>query len=57
MARVVLECTHEAIFDAGLNLEDFRGKRAAICVGAATFESEDVFYSNQDLRNTYCIVE
>lgn len=58
MCRLVLECTYEAILDAGLNLKDFHGKKVAVCVGVSTFESEHVFYSQYgNLEKSCCIVE
>lgn len=57
MCRMLMECTYEAILDAGLNVTDFRGTKTAICVGASTFENEDVFYSDKALDGTCCILQ
>lgn len=54
MCRMLLECTYEAIVDAGMHPSDFKGKRTAIIVGSSTFESEDIFYQNNLPKKTFC---
>lgn len=57
MCRIVLECTYEAILDAGMSPSDFEGKKTVIYIGASTFENENLFYSGEVPKGTCCIVE
>ncbi|XP_060865504.1 fatty acid synthase-like [Metopolophium dirhodum] len=41
--RILLEVTHEAIVDAGVNPQDIRGTRTGVYVGMMTNESSDYF--------------
>eukprot|EP00102_Acyrthosiphon_pisum_P027204 XP_016664414.1 PREDICTED: fatty acid synthase [Acyrthosiphon pisum] len=41
--RILLEVTHEAIVDAGVNPQDIRGTRTGVYVGMMTTESSDYF--------------
>uniref|UniRef100_W4VRN6 Fatty acid synthase n=1 Tax=Corethrella appendiculata TaxID=1370023 RepID=W4VRN6_9DIPT len=51
--RMLLECTHEAIVDAGFNPQELRGSRTGVYVGASTSEVEQYWCSTPELVNGY----
>lgn len=51
--RMLLECTYEAIIDAGINPQEIRGSRTGVYVGASGSETEQHWSSDPDLVNGY----
>jgi fatty acid synthase, animal type len=51
--RCLLECTHEAIVDAGYNPQDLQGSRTGVYVGVSTSEVEQYWCSDPSLVNGY----
>ncbi|XP_037959865.1 fatty acid synthase [Teleopsis dalmanni] len=51
--RMLLETTHEAIIDAGLNPVDLRGSRTGVYVGVSTSETEQYWTIDPDRVNGY----
>lgn len=51
--RMLLEVTHEAIFDAGINPAEVRGSRTGVYVGVSSSETEQHWTSDPDLVNGY----
>ncbi|KAL6440730.1 hypothetical protein ACFW04_003291 [Cataglyphis niger] len=54
--RMLLEITHEAIVDAGINPSTVRGSRTGVFVGVSSSESDDFWTRNPDLINGYGLV-
>ncbi|CAD7085952.1 unnamed protein product [Hermetia illucens] len=51
--RLLLETTHEAIIDAGVNPQDIRGSRTGVYIGVSSSETEQYWCSDPDLVNGY----
>ncbi|TMW45236.1 hypothetical protein DOY81_009684, partial [Sarcophaga bullata] len=51
--RLLLECTYEAIIDAGINPCEIRGSRTGVYVGVSNSEAEQYWTSDPDLVNGY----
>lgn len=51
--RQLLELTHEAIVDAGINPQELRGSRTGVFVGVSESESSDYWTSDPELINGY----
>lgn len=51
--RMLLECTYEAMIDAGVNPQDMRGTRTGVYIGVSTSESEQYWCSDPDVVNGY----
>ncbi|KAL6440734.1 hypothetical protein ACFW04_003291 [Cataglyphis niger] len=55
--RMLLEITHEAIVDAGINPSTVRGSRTGVFVGVSSSESDDFWTRNPDLINGLYILK
>ncbi|XP_017858729.1 PREDICTED: fatty acid synthase [Drosophila arizonae] len=53
LLRIMLELTHEAIIDAGLNPTDLRGSRTGVYIGVSTSETEQHWCCDPDRVNGY----
>ncbi|KAH8325813.1 hypothetical protein KR067_008335, partial [Drosophila pandora] len=53
LLRMLLELTHEAIIDAGLNPSDLRGSRTGVYIGVSNSETEQHWCSDPDRVNGY----
>ncbi|XP_038206276.1 fatty acid synthase-like [Zerene cesonia] len=53
--RLLLEITHEAIVDAGLNPAELRGSRTGVFVGVSNSETEELWTSDPDKINGYAL--
>jgi len=53
LLRMLLELTHEAIIDAGLNPSDLRGSRTGVYIGVSNSETEQHWCSDADRVNGY----
>ncbi|XP_062142806.1 fatty acid synthase [Drosophila sulfurigaster albostrigata] len=53
LLRMMLELTHEAIIDAGLNPTDLRGSRTGVYIGVSTSETEQHWCCDPDRVNGY----
>lgn len=51
--RMLLETTHEAIIDAGVNPQDLRGSRTGVYIGVSNAESEQYWCKDPDVVNGY----
>ncbi|XP_050427979.1 fatty acid synthase-like [Adelges cooleyi] len=51
--RILLEVTHEAIMDAGVNPQDIRGTKTGVYVGMMTTESADYFERTPEKMTGY----
>lgn len=51
--RMLLECTYEAIIDAGINPQDIRGSRTGVYVGVSNSDSEEFWCRDPDVVNGY----
>ncbi|XP_050089071.1 fatty acid synthase [Anopheles aquasalis] len=51
--RMLLECTHEAIVDAGINPQEIRGSRTGVYIGCSNSETEQHWCADPDLVNGY----
>ncbi|XP_043288036.1 fatty acid synthase [Venturia canescens] len=51
--RLLLECTHEAIIDAGINPVDLRGSRTGVFIGVSDSESDEYWTADPDKVNGY----
>uniref|UniRef100_A0AAG5DUW7 Fatty acid synthase n=1 Tax=Anopheles atroparvus TaxID=41427 RepID=A0AAG5DUW7_ANOAO len=51
--RMLLECTHEAIIDAGINPQEIRGSRTGVYIGCSNSETEQHWCADPDLVNGY----
>lgn len=51
--RMLLELTHEAIVDAGVNPASVRGSRTGVFVGMSSSEAEQYWSQDPDLINGY----
>ncbi|KAL7302666.1 hypothetical protein TKK_0004723 [Trichogramma kaykai] len=51
--RMLLELTHEAIVDAGLNPSEVRGTKTGVFVGVSDSESDEYWTSDPDMVNGY----
>lgn len=51
--RMLLECTHEAIIDAGINPQEIRGSRTGVYIGVSNSETEQYWCGDPDLVNGY----
>ncbi|XP_050064418.1 fatty acid synthase-like [Aphis gossypii] len=51
--RILLEVTHEAILDAGVNPQDIRGTKTGVYVGMMTTESSDYFERTPEKMSGY----
>lgn len=49
--RMLLECTYEAIIDAGINPQDIRGSRTGVYVGVSNSDSEEFWCRDPDVVN------
>lgn len=54
--RMLLEITHEAIVDAGINPSTVRGSRTGVFVGVSSSESDDFWTKDPDLVNGYGLI-
>uniref|UniRef100_A0A1A9Z5Z9 Fatty acid synthase n=1 Tax=Glossina pallidipes TaxID=7398 RepID=A0A1A9Z5Z9_GLOPL len=54
--RMLLECTYEAIIDAGLNPAEIRGTRTGVYVGASSADSENYQLSDPDRVDGYGLI-
>lgn len=53
--RLLLELTHEAVVDAGLNPAELRGSRTGVYVGVSNSETEELWTSDPDKINGYAL--
>lgn len=53
--RLLLEITHEAIVDAGLNPAELRGSRTGVFIGVSNSESEEHWAVDPDKINGYAL--
>ncbi|CAK1550869.1 unnamed protein product [Leptosia nina] len=53
--RLLLEVTHEAIVDAGLNPAELRGSRTGVFVGVSNSETEEMWTQEPDKINGYAL--
>ncbi|GBP15812.1 Fatty acid synthase [Eumeta japonica] len=53
--RLLLELTHEAIVDAGLNPAELRGTRTGVYVGVSNSESDEFWTGDPDKINGYAL--
>lgn len=51
--RMLLEATHEAIIDAGLNPQELRGSRTGVYIGVSNSEVEQYWCADPDRVNGY----
>ncbi|XP_003423914.1 fatty acid synthase [Nasonia vitripennis] len=51
--RMLLELTHEAIIDAGINPLEIRGSRTGVFIGVSDSESDEHWTADPDLVNGY----
>ncbi|KAG5674367.1 hypothetical protein PVAND_004341 [Polypedilum vanderplanki] len=51
--RMLLECTYEAIIDAGINPQEIRGTRTGVYVGVSNSDSEEFWCRDPDVVNGY----
>lgn len=51
--RMLLECTHEAIIDAGFNPQELRGSRTGVYIGVSNSEVEQYWCADPDRVNGY----
>ncbi|XP_054742931.1 fatty acid synthase [Anastrepha obliqua] len=51
--RMLLECTYEAIIDAGINPAELRGTRTGVYIGVSNSETEAHWTENADRVNGY----
>lgn len=49
--RMLLELTHEAIIDAGINPAEIRGSRTGVFIGVSDSESDEHWTADPDLVN------
>lgn len=49
--RMMLEITHEAIVDAGINPSTVRGSRTGVFIGVSSSESDDFWTKDLDVVN------
>lgn len=54
--RMLLECTHEAIIDAGINPQELRGSRTGVYIGCSNSETEQHWCADPDLVNGYGLI-
>ncbi|CAH2091553.1 unnamed protein product [Euphydryas editha] len=53
--RLLLELTHEAIVDAGINPTELRGSRTGVYVGVSNSETEELWTAEPDKINGYAL--
>lgn len=53
--RLLLELTHEAIVDAGVNPAELRGSRTGVYVGVSNSETEELWTADPDKINGYAL--
>lgn len=51
--RFLLELTHEAIVDAGINPMDIRGSKTGVFIGVSSSESDEFWTADPDMVNGY----
>lgn len=51
--RILLELTHEAIIDAGINPNDIRGTNTGVFIGVSDSESDEFWTADPDMVNGY----
>lgn len=51
--RILLELTHEAIVDAGINPAEVRGTKTGVFIGVSDSESDEFWTADPDLVNGY----
>ncbi|XP_012261752.1 fatty acid synthase [Athalia rosae] len=51
--RILLELTHEAIVDAGINPSEIRGTKTGVFIGVSDSESDEFWTADPDLVNGY----
>uniref|UniRef100_A0A1I8NSS5 Fatty acid synthase n=1 Tax=Stomoxys calcitrans TaxID=35570 RepID=A0A1I8NSS5_STOCA len=51
--RMLLECTYEAIIDAGVNPSEIRGSRTGVYVGVSSSETEQYWMADPERVNGY----
>lgn len=54
--RMLLECTYEAIIDAGINPQEIRGSRTGVYIGCSASETEQHWCADPDLVNGYGLI-
>lgn len=54
--RMLLECTYEAIIDAGINPQELRGSRTGVYIGCSNSETEQHWCADPDLVNGYGLI-
>ncbi|XP_058815854.1 fatty acid synthase [Topomyia yanbarensis] len=54
--RMLLECTYEAIIDAGINPQEIRGSRTGVYIGCSNSETEQHWCADPDLVNGYGLI-
>nr|QDK64693.1 fatty acid synthase [Macrobrachium nipponense] len=53
--RILLELTHEAILDAGVNPSELRGRRIGVYIGVSSSESEEVWIADPSNVTGYAL--
>ena len=53
--RMLLEVTHEAIFDAGVNPQEIRGQNVGVFIGAIASDSERKWIENTSTKHGYAL--
>lgn len=51
--RIMLELTHEALVDAGINPTEVRGSKTGVFIGVSQSESDEFWTSDPDKVNGY----
>ncbi|XP_043471863.1 fatty acid synthase [Leptopilina heterotoma] len=51
--RMLLELTHEAIIDAGINPSEIRGSKTGVFIGVSDSESDEFWTADPDMVNGY----
>ncbi|XP_031635247.1 fatty acid synthase-like [Contarinia nasturtii] len=54
--KMLLEATHEAIIDAGVNPQELRGTRTGVYIGVSSSETEDYLLADANRVNGYGLI-